>query len=74
VAFDPDRVAIAYGGVVVCRDGVAAGGDDAHGAAKGHLQGREVEVAADLGLGDGEAVVTTTDLTPGYIDENMRTS
>ena len=38
VAFDPDRVAVAYGGVTVCRDGVAAdhdagGGGRPHGAA-----------------------------------------
>ena len=33
-----------------------------------------VEIIADLGLGDGTAVVLTTDLTHGYIDENMRTS
>ena len=26
------------------------------------------------GLGEGEATVLTVDLTPGYIDENMRTS
>jgi N-acetylglutamate synthase/N-acetylornithine aminotransferase len=38
------------------------------------MAARVVELSADLGLGDGEAVVTTTDLTPEYIAENMRTS
>ena len=68
VAFDPDRVSVAYNGVVVCRAGIAVPG------AVASIAGREVEVTADLGLGDGAAVVTTTDLTPEYIAENMRTS
>lgn len=68
VAFDVDRVAVAYNGVEVCRAGVAVPG------ATPSLAGRVVEVACDLGLGDGTAVVTTTDLSPEYIAENMRTS
>ena len=72
VAFDPDRVSIAYGGTVVCRGGVAASHDTATVAA--HLAQRDVEITADLGLGDAGAVVLTNDLTPAYIDENMRTS
>jgi glutamate N-acetyltransferase/amino-acid N-acetyltransferase len=72
VAFDPDRLSISYGDVEVCRAGVDAGHDPAR--AKAALAGRQVEVTADLGLGDGTAVVTTTDLTPEYIAENMRTS
>jgi glutamate N-acetyltransferase/amino-acid N-acetyltransferase len=67
VAFDPDRVSVAYDGTVVCRDGVAT--DDPAPA-----MGRVVELTADLGLGDGAATVTTTDLSPEYIAENMRTS
>jgi glutamate N-acetyltransferase/amino-acid N-acetyltransferase len=72
VAFDPDRVSVAYGGVVVCQGGVAASHDPA--AVQQHLAGREVQVSADLGLGPGEATFLTADLTPGYIDENMTTS
>jgi glutamate N-acetyltransferase/amino-acid N-acetyltransferase len=72
VAFDPDRVSIRYGDVEVCREGVAFGPDWT--AAQAVLAGREVEITADLGLGDGAAVVTTTDLSPEYIAENMRTS
>jgi glutamate N-acetyltransferase/amino-acid N-acetyltransferase len=71
---DPDKVDIAYNGFTVCVGGVAApGGFDAGALAKSMLQ-QEIEVTADLGLGNGEATVTTVDLTPGYIDENMRTS
>jgi glutamate N-acetyltransferase/amino-acid N-acetyltransferase len=70
---DPDRVDIAYNGITVCVDGIAAPGYDAEALAKA-MQQREIEVTADLRLGLGEATVTTVDLTPGYIDENMRTS
>ncbi len=72
VAFDPDRVSVAYGGVDVCRDGVACAHD--HEAVAAALRGSLVELGADLGLGDGAAEMLTTDLGPGYISENMRTS
>jgi glutamate N-acetyltransferase/amino-acid N-acetyltransferase len=73
VAFDPDRVSVAYNGVTVCRDGVAAPGlDEAKLAAQ--MQEREIEVVADLGLGAGVATILTNDLSHAYIDENMGTS
>lgn len=68
VAFDVDRVAVAYNGVEVCRAGVGVPG------ATPSLAGHVVEVTCDLGQGDGTAVITTTDLSPEYIAENMRTS
>ena len=71
-AFDPDRVSISYGSVEVCRNGVAFDHDPV--AAKAAVAGRNVEITCRLGLGDGAAVITTTDLTPEYIAENMRTS
>ncbi|HMC42228.1 MAG TPA: bifunctional glutamate N-acetyltransferase/amino-acid acetyltransferase ArgJ [Acidimicrobiales bacterium] len=73
IAFDPVRVAVAYNGVTVCRDGVAAAGvEQAKLAAQ--MQEREIEVVADLGLGPGAATILTNDLSHAYIDENMRTS
>ena len=66
--FQIDRVSIAYDGVVVCRDGVAV---EYEGKL---LQQHDVEITCDLGLGDGSAVMTFTDLSPEYIAENMRTS
>jgi glutamate N-acetyltransferase/amino-acid N-acetyltransferase len=72
VALDPDVVEIAYGGVVVCAKGVAVAHDA--DAVRVHLQGRRIELAADLGIGEGAATILTNDLTPAYIDENMRTS
>ena len=72
VGFDPDRVSVAYGEVVVCRDGVAAPHDDV--ALKNYMGGREIAVTADLGLGAGSAEIVTADLTHAYVDENMTTS
>lgn len=72
VAFDQDRVQVAYGGVAVCRNGVACAHDAS--AVATHLRGSLVELSADLGLGEGVAGILTTDLGPGYIAENMRTS
>ena len=71
-AFDVDRVSVAYGGVVVCRDGVACDHDKAAVAA--HMAGRDIAITADLAIGDGQAAVVFTDLGPGYIAENMTTS
>ncbi len=72
VAFDPDRVSVAYGDVVVCVGGVAVAHDAT--SLSEVMAGHRIHLSADLGLGDGEAMVLTCDLTPGYIDENMRTS
>src|SRR5580765_7788689 len=72
VAFDPDQVSVAYGGVVVCRDGVAAAHDVE--LLTEYMEGRTIELVADLGLARGDATVLTNDLTHAYIDENMTTS
>ncbi|MGC8470560.1 MAG: bifunctional glutamate N-acetyltransferase/amino-acid acetyltransferase ArgJ, partial [Acetobacteraceae bacterium] len=66
---DRDRLSIAIGGVWMARNGaVAAGYDEAPVLA--HMKGREIEIAADLGLGTGAAEVWTCDLTHGYITIN----
>ncbi|MGH9130120.1 MAG: bifunctional glutamate N-acetyltransferase/amino-acid acetyltransferase ArgJ [Acidimicrobiales bacterium] len=72
VGFELDRVTVAYGGTVVCRSGAPAEHDEA--AVRAHLAGEKVEITADLGLGKGRATILTTDLSPAYIAENMRTS
>jgi glutamate N-acetyltransferase / amino-acid N-acetyltransferase len=72
VAFDPENVDIAYGDVVVCRGGVAAGFDgDALAAVMAQTT---IVITCDLHDGPGEAAVTTTDLSHAYIDENRGTS
>jgi glutamate N-acetyltransferase / amino-acid N-acetyltransferase len=72
VGFDPDLVSVSYGGVAVCRDGVAAGHDVA--AVRAHMSGHDIDLHCELGLGDGSGAVLTTDLGYGYIDENRTTS
>ena len=69
---DPERVDIAYNGITVCRDGVAALHDET--AVQASMTGRDIEIVCDLHAGRGEAVVRFTDLTHAYIDENMGTS
>jgi glutamate N-acetyltransferase/amino-acid N-acetyltransferase len=72
VEFELDRVAVSYGGVVVCSSGEAVSHDAAAVAA--HMAGRRIDIVGDLGLGNGVAAVLGTDLGPGYIDENRATS
>ncbi len=72
VSFDPERVSVAYGDEVVCRDGVAAAHDPSMVSV--HLGQDHVTITADLGLGAGTGMVMTSDLTHAYVDENMRTS
>ncbi len=72
VSFDMDRLTIAYGGVTVCRDGIAHD-HDADAVAR-HLSGPLVDIHCDLGLADGTGVVMGVDLGYPYIDENRTTS
>ncbi len=72
IEFDMDRLAIAYGGVTVCRDGVAVGHDT--DALTRHLAGPLIDLHCQLGLGAGDGVVMGVDLGHGYIDENRTTS
>ncbi len=72
IDFDLDKLSVRYQGIEVARGGVNHLYDKAE--LERLLEMREIKVTADLGLGQGQAVVTTTDLGPGYIDENMTTS
>ena len=72
VALDQEQVDIAYGGVRVCHDGVAAPHDVA--ALARVMAARDIEIDCDLHDGDGSARVVFTDLGYGYIDENRGTS
>jgi glutamate N-acetyltransferase/amino-acid N-acetyltransferase len=75
IAFDMQRVRIRYGSVTVCDGGVATRLDDqATRALAAVMAEPTIELVADLGLGDGQATMLTTDLSHAYIDENMRTS
>ena len=66
---DRDKLSIRFGDTLVARDGSAVEGyDEAPVAA--HLKGQEIEIGADLGMGEGRGTVWTCDLTHGYISIN----
>lgn len=66
---DRDKLSIAFGGTWTARDGLPVEGyDEAPVAA--HLKGAEIDIAVDLGIGEGRATVWTCDLTHGYISIN----
>jgi glutamate N-acetyltransferase/amino-acid N-acetyltransferase len=69
---DPERVEIAYNGIVICRDGVAIPHDE--GALEETMTARDIVITCELHQGVGEARVRFTDLTHAYIDENKGTS
>jgi len=68
VRFHPERVAVAFGEVTVCRLGVAAGFDRDQAAMQ--LKDRDVVITVDLGAGPAQASFLTCDLTHGYITIN----
>jgi glutamate N-acetyltransferase / amino-acid N-acetyltransferase len=68
-AADRDKLKIAFGGQIVADKGERAAGYN-EAAATRAVQGREVEIAIDIGLGKGKSRVWTCDLTHGYIDIN----
>jgi glutamate N-acetyltransferase/amino-acid N-acetyltransferase len=73
VHLDPDRVAVAVGGVPIVEYGAGVVGHEA--AARVVLSNPEVEVEIRLGLGSGEATVIASDLSPDYVHFNSsRTS
>ena len=72
IAFEPDRLSVRYGDLLVAEGGVSSEVDEAELAA--YMDREWIEVTADLGLGAGTGRVLTNDLTHAYVDENMGTS
>lgn len=72
IAFDPNRLTVRYGDLVVAEGGVSVAVDG--GALAAYMEREWIEVTADLGLGSGTGRVLTNDLTHAYVDENMGTS
>ncbi len=68
-AADRDRLAIRIGAEQVCASGALL---DSYSPERGvqHLQGSDVCLTVDVGVGDGAATIWTCDLTQGYIDIN----
>jgi glutamate N-acetyltransferase / amino-acid N-acetyltransferase len=72
IAYDHDRASVAYGGIPVCRAGVAATHDA--GVLAEVMAAPQIDIDVELGLGDGRGTILTNDLTHAYVDENMGTS
>ena len=66
--FDPNKVDIHINDLLVCRDGVDAGFDEA--AARKELEGKEMTLRLDLHQGSASAHLWTCDLTHDYITIN----
>ncbi|MCK0097537.1 bifunctional glutamate N-acetyltransferase/amino-acid acetyltransferase ArgJ [Yoonia sp. F2084L] len=66
---DRDRLSIRFGDITVAQDGWRAP-DYSEDAASAYMKNAELEVGVDLGIGDGQSIVWTCDLTHGYISIN----
>ena len=66
---DRDKLQIAFGGVIITRDGGPVPGYD-ETPVVAHMKGQEIRIDVDVGIGAGEATVWSCDLTHGYIDIN----
>lgn len=65
IELDPNRIAVSFNGNPVCIDGVGA-----PGAREVDLSGIDIALRIDLGLGDAEVSIRTTDLSHAYVEEN----
>jgi glutamate N-acetyltransferase/amino-acid N-acetyltransferase len=68
-AADRDRLSIRFGAIEVAKDGERAPSYEEKTVAA-YMQGQEIAIGVDLGLGSGKATVWTCDLTHGYISIN----
>ncbi|MBY6217375.1 bifunctional glutamate N-acetyltransferase/amino-acid acetyltransferase ArgJ [Qipengyuania aquimaris] len=66
---DRDKLSIGFGGTWAAKDGQPLADYDEAPVAK-HLEGQDIRIDVDLGVGDGRATVWTCDLTHGYISIN----
>ncbi|OKJ89047.1 bifunctional glutamate N-acetyltransferase/amino-acid acetyltransferase ArgJ [Amycolatopsis sp. CB00013] len=62
---DPEKVSIAINGVTLFAKGTTAAD-----RSEADLSGRDIRIVVDLGLGEGEATIYTTDLSHAYVEEN----
>ncbi len=66
---DPEHLVISIGGIRITSGGGPVPGYDETPVAE-HMKGRYIDIAVDVGIGNGEATVWTCDLTHRYIDIN----
>jgi glutamate N-acetyltransferase/amino-acid N-acetyltransferase len=66
---DRDKLGVWFGGIKIAENGGVVDNYDERPVAK-HMQGHEVIIDVDVGVGRGTATVWTCDLTHGYISIN----
>jgi glutamate N-acetyltransferase/amino-acid N-acetyltransferase len=66
---DRDKLCISIGGIEIARFGQAVENYNESPVAK-HMEGKEINIDVDVGVGKGVASVWTCDLTHGYIAIN----
>ena len=66
---DRDKMDVWFGGIKIAENGGVVDNYDERPVAK-HMQGHEVIIDVDVGVGRGTATVWTCDLTHGYININ----
>ncbi len=64
-----DKLKISIGGTLIAANGMAVSGYDEAPVTK-HINGRNIDIAVDLGLARGQFTAWTCDLTHGYIAIN----
>ncbi|MFD6677334.1 bifunctional glutamate N-acetyltransferase/amino-acid acetyltransferase ArgJ [Rhodococcus zopfii] len=65
IELDPNKISVTFNGSPVCADGVGA-----PGARDVDLSGIDIALDIDLGIGDAEVSIRTTDLSHAYVEEN----
>ena len=66
---NPDKISVCFGETIIAEKGAVVEGYDEAPVTE-HLQGREIHITVDVGLGNGKSTVWTCDLTHGYIEIN----
>ena len=66
---DRDKLQVRIGGVLITKNGGPVPGYDEAPVAS-HMQGRELNIEIDVGVGKGRSTIWTCELTHGYIDIN----
>ncbi|MEU5844326.1 bifunctional glutamate N-acetyltransferase/amino-acid acetyltransferase ArgJ [Rhodococcus sp. NPDC047139] len=65
IELDPDKISVSFNGNPVCVDGVGA-----PGAREVDLSAADIALDIDLGIGDAQVSIRTTDLSHAYVEEN----
>ena len=66
---DPNKLSVAFGGTVICQNGLRVEGYDETPVTE-HIRGQNIVIDVNVGVGAASATVYTCDLTHGYISIN----